>query len=269
MTDREPPPDQPEDTDNWALPPDSRRPLPELIESKLRALIHQGVFSPGDRLPTEPELAGRLEVARSSLRTALQRLQLQGVVEVKRGRGWYVRSPRAPRPDGELAGRRYSDRDVLEVRIALETTAVSLAAVRAEPGELDEIAKASMQHANSSHVDKDELLRTDEAFHAAVVRASHNEFLQQLYHRLVLRLRESRRNSYPSPEAHMRSTNGHDQVVMFLRRHDEVGARAAMTTHLLDLYTKLGPSGGTQDRGGVTLTTYVDADDQPIWRKDL
>lgn len=268
MTDREPPPDASAGEDSWALPPDSRRPLPELIESKLRALIRRGVFSPGDRLPTEPELAGRMEVARSSLRTALQRLQLQGVVEVKRGRGWFVRSLRESRPDDELTERRYSDHDLLEVRIALETTAVSLAAVRAEPGELDEISKASMEHTNSPHADKDELLRTDEAFHAAVVRASHNEFLQQLYHRLVLRLRESRRNNYTSPEVHMRSANGHDQVVMFLRRHDEVGARAAMTTHLLDLYTKLGIGGGTQAGGAVTLTTYVDADDEPIWRKD-
>jgi GntR family transcriptional regulator, transcriptional repressor for pyruvate dehydrogenase complex len=77
--------------ESWALSPDSRRPLPELIEQKLREQIIGGTLKAGDRLPTEPELARKLDVARSSLRTALQRLQLQGIVEVRRGLGWYVR----------------------------------------------------------------------------------------------------------------------------------------------------------------------------------
>src|SRR5947209_19288523 len=80
------------DEESWALSPNTRKPLPELIEDKLRQLIESGRFKAGDRLPTEPELAQRMAVARSSLRTALQRLQLQGIVEVMRGRGWYVRS---------------------------------------------------------------------------------------------------------------------------------------------------------------------------------
>ncbi|HWE92263.1 MAG TPA: FCD domain-containing protein [Pseudonocardiaceae bacterium] len=266
MTDRETP-DASDSAQSWALPPDSRRPLPELIEGKLRGLIHRGVFSPGDRLPTEPELAGRLEVARSSLRTALQRLQLQGIVEVKRGRGWYVRAPRSARLD-EATEHRYSDHDLLEVRIALETTAVSLAAVRAESGELDDIAKASAQHANSAHTDQDELLRTDEAFHSAVVRASHNEFLERLYLRLVPLLREKRRDSYTSHEVHTRSANDHHQVVMFLRRHDEVAARTAMTTHLLGLYNDLAVGGSQSPDQPAALTTYVGVHDEPIWRKD-
>src|SRR5262249_20364245 len=130
------------DDESWALSPDTRKPLPELIEEKIRSLIAGGRFKAGDRLPTEPELAQRLEVARSSLRTALQRLQLQGVVEVLGGRGWYVRSTHvAGREEPLVFDRRISDLDLMEVRIALEGTAASMAALRATSGELDDLLK--------------------------------------------------------------------------------------------------------------------------------
>src|SRR5438270_4251884 len=55
----------------WELRLDQRRPLPEVIEEKLRELIDNGVLPEGERLPNEPELARRMAVARSSVRTAL------------------------------------------------------------------------------------------------------------------------------------------------------------------------------------------------------
>src|SRR5215831_597286 len=75
----------------WQPRLDPRRSLPDVIEEKLRELIENGELPPGERLPNEPELARRMGVARSSIRTALQRLEVLGVVEVRRGRGWFVR----------------------------------------------------------------------------------------------------------------------------------------------------------------------------------
>lgn len=256
--------------ESWALSPDSRRPLPELIEERLCELIEQGVFSPGDRLPTEPELAADLQVARSSLRTALQRLQIRGVVEVVRGRGWYVRSASAAiedTPPGWMLDRNVSDSDLLEVRIALETTAASLATVRAGSGELDELEKLSKAHETASSADKHELLASDEAFHAAVVKASHNQLLEHLYQSIVPLLRPHRLHCYIRPEVHVRSSNDHNQVVMFLRRRDEVAARTAMTTHLLGLYKDLLVDHQNPAEEPATLQTYVGVHDEPIWSK--
>ncbi|GAB3575660.1 FadR/GntR family transcriptional regulator [Amycolatopsis endophytica] len=256
------------DDESWALSPNTRKPLPELIEDKIRSLIRGGRFKAGDRLPTEPELAQRMAVARSSLRTALQRLQLQGVVEVMRGRGWYVRSTDLSEQDEPLVfDRRVGDADLMEVRIALETTAASLAATRATQGELDDIAKLAKLHQSASIADKDELLQSDEDFHAAVVRASHNELLDQLYRSLVPQLRGHRRNSYGSSEVHVRSANDHNQVTWFLKRRDEGGARAAMATHLLGLYNDLAAQTGTPPGERATLTTYA-LEDEPHWHRE-
>lgn len=253
--------------ESWALSPDTRKPLPELIEEKIRSLIASGRFKAGDRLPTEPELAQRLEVARSSLRTALQRLQLQGVVEVLRGRGWYVRSTDvAGREEPLVFDRRISDLDLMEVRIALEGTAASMAALRATSGELDDLLKLAKAYQQVEIDDKDELLRTDEAFHGAVVKASHNELLDQLHRSLVVQLRAFRRNSYSSVEVHSRSANEHNQVAWFLKRRDEGGARAVMTTHLLGLYHDMATQAGLHTESRTTLATYL-SDREPEWKQ--
>ncbi|NKQ53535.1 FadR family transcriptional regulator [Amycolatopsis sp. K13G38] len=252
--------------ESWALSPNTRKPLPQLIEDKIRQLIDSGHFKAGDRLPTEPELAQKMAVARSSLRTALQRLQLQGIVEVMRGRGWYVRSTSVSDRDESLViDSRISDSDLMEVRIALEATAASLAALRADDGELDEIAKRAREHQGASTEDKEELLQTDEEFHAAVVKASHNELLEQLYRSLVPKLRGYRRNSYGSAELHNRSANDHNQVAWFLKRRDEGGARTAMTTHLLGLYNDLATQAGTAAGERAELNTFA-WEDEPRWR---
>ena len=120
------------------------RSLPEAIADKIREFVDNGTFKPGTKLPNESELARNMRVARSSVRTALQRLEAHGVCDVKRGVGWYVRRVPVQATDGAaglLAGKRYAVADLFEVRIGLEGLAASLAAVRATPGEIDDIAK--------------------------------------------------------------------------------------------------------------------------------
>jgi DNA-binding FadR family transcriptional regulator len=255
------------EAEDWSLSSYSRKPVPELIEEKLQALIENGVFAPGDRLPTEPELAARLVVARSSLRSALQRLQIQGLIEVVRGRGWYVRATedlhhRSIKPQ---LNRQFDQIDLLEVRIALESVAASLAASRAGSGELDEIAKLGKAHEAVSLADHEAPSRTYENFHAAIVRASHNELLKQLYESLIPQMREQHRGDHASPEIHIRSVNDHNQVVWFLRRHDEGGARAAMTTHLLGLYNSLATQANIPSDQRAGLTTFAGVQDEPRW----
>ncbi|HEY6422618.1 MAG TPA: FadR/GntR family transcriptional regulator [Pseudonocardiaceae bacterium] len=253
----------------WELRLDARRPLPEVIEEKLRELIESGVLPPGERLPNEPELARRMGVARSSVRTALQRLEVLRVVEVRRGRGWFVRRKPAGDPPGDfmewISERRFGISERLELRMALEGMAVSLAAARATEGEIDDIAKLSKDHIGA-FADIDELVRTDELFHEAIVRASRNELLLATYRRLVPELAEWRRWSFTGRGVAPRSGTEHDNVVNFLKRGDSAGARAAMLTHLLHLYHDV-QSAGDQDGAErpAHLTTLVVIDDEPQW----
>jgi GntR family transcriptional regulator, transcriptional repressor for pyruvate dehydrogenase complex len=69
------------------LIPFTLRTAGERIAERIVTAIALGEFVPEQRLPTERELATMLEVSRSTVREALQRLQASGYVTTRRGRG--------------------------------------------------------------------------------------------------------------------------------------------------------------------------------------
>jgi GntR family transcriptional regulator len=64
--------------------------LPQQIAGELRARIMAGATQPGDRLETEPMLARRLGVSRSTLRSAIALLEHEGHIERRHGAGTFV-----------------------------------------------------------------------------------------------------------------------------------------------------------------------------------
>jgi GntR family transcriptional repressor for pyruvate dehydrogenase complex len=256
----------------WTLSGGSRKSVPELVEERVLELVRSGELGRGDRLPNEPELARLFGVARSSVRTGLQRLQGIGVVEVNRGRGWFVSGE-----PGQQATERMRERivehefallDVLETRIALEAEAAALAAARATTGQLDQIAKLARSHQDVAGHDREALLETDEAFHAAIVEASGNRHLQAMYGTIPSLIADFRRDLYASPELHDRSGIDHNQIAVQLRRRDEVGARLTMTSHLMCTYKAAVRERGRVDgvgRQAAEVSTFVDVRDQPLW----
>lgn len=218
---------------------DPGRPLPDVIADRLRELVEDGTYKPGGRLPNESELARNLRVARSSVRTALQRLETLRVLEVRRGLGWFVRrTPPAAAGSADLLDMHdYQLSDLFELRIGLEGLAVSLAAVRADEGELQDIAKFNTQHEQAE--DREELLRTDLAFHAAIMTASRNALLVKTYEGVIGELTEWRFQSFAVPGVGRRSAREHWKVVRYLRNNDPGGARVAMNGHLQRLYDEL------------------------------
>jgi GntR family transcriptional regulator len=69
-------------------------PLAERVVTLIDALIDGGTFAPGSRLPPERELGRRLEVGRSTLRSALAELEARGRIDRHQGRGTFVARPR-------------------------------------------------------------------------------------------------------------------------------------------------------------------------------
>ena len=99
----------------------------EQIAERLADDIRSGVLAPGERLPSERDLARTLEVSRASVREALASLALQGVVETRHGAGTFVVGlpPSEPPHDASPSA-------VLEARLALEPAVARLAAARGQ-----------------------------------------------------------------------------------------------------------------------------------------
>jgi DNA-binding FadR family transcriptional regulator len=116
------------------------RQLYERIAEEIAAEVRSGALRPGERLPSERDLARRLEVGRSSVREALAALQLDGVVETRPGAGTFVARnararavERAREADLEDDGALPADASpsgVLEARGLLEPGIARLAAAR-------------------------------------------------------------------------------------------------------------------------------------------
>lgn len=79
----------------------TRRSLRHSLAQDLRARIQRGEWEPGERLPSEPELARRETVSRSSMRAAITMLEEEGYVRRMRGSGTYV--THRPAPPNDLA----------------------------------------------------------------------------------------------------------------------------------------------------------------------
>jgi len=141
----------------------------EQIAERLADDIRSGVLAPGERLPSERELARTLEVSRASVREALASLALQGVVETRHGAGTFVVGlpPSEPPHDASPSA-------VLEARLALEPQVARLAAAR---GQGDEAAEKLLAAMETEPVDIATWNASDRLFHRQLAVMTGNPVL--------------------------------------------------------------------------------------------
>jgi GntR family transcriptional repressor for pyruvate dehydrogenase complex len=130
----------------YRLDPMSRRPLYQQIADRLKILIVEQELQPGDKLPTEHELAELFRASRSSVREALRFLQSLGVVQIRQRHGVVIQAPAISDLMEHLAyGLRFvcePQTDLWEARLVLEAGALPLVCARLTPQgltQLDEI----------------------------------------------------------------------------------------------------------------------------------
>lgn len=232
--------------------PLERRSVPDTVADRLTAEIESGTLRPGDRLPSEPELARQFQVGRSSLREAIRKLHTLGVVEVVRGRGTFVRQPvvadRTPQFTHWSVTEGPATAEVLEVRLALELAAAGLACVRATQADIDTLAARCREHeAARGKGDADELVHTDELVHETIVRAAHNDLLLQAYLPLVPRLTAFREHTLALSRAEERFDPHHRAVLAAIVHRDAAAAREAVSRHIGALFGEVRAAAKTGD----------------------
>ncbi|MBT2366800.1 FadR family transcriptional regulator [Streptomyces sp. ISL-10] len=209
-----------------ALSSPRRSALSDQVIAALRNQITSGEWPVGSRIPTEPELVEQLGVARNTVREAVRALAHNGLLDIRQGSGTYVVAT------SELAGvmhRRFADADprhVAELRSTLESSAARLAAERRTAKDLKQLDTllARREEAWASG-DAERFVAADATFHLAVVAASHNEVMTELYADLADLLRDWLRDDIGTelrPEHHM----DHGRMVEAIRAGDGEAAAA-------------------------------------------
>ena len=153
------------------------------VIAQIREAILSGRYQPGDRLPTEREMAVHFGVSRVTVRDALRALEAAGLVEVRVGGhgGPFVAAPNPAilseslSTHLQLQGSTFQE--LAEARLALETTAARLAAERATPDDLAAMLAAVENRAWGTASSAAQSVD----FHTALVRASHNTDLESMW----------------------------------------------------------------------------------------
>ncbi|MCP2169780.1 DNA-binding transcriptional regulator, FadR family [Goodfellowiella coeruleoviolacea] len=199
--------------------------------SALRAQITTGAWAVGTRIPTEPELAERFGVARNTVREAVRALAHNGLLDIRQGSGTYVVAT------SELAGvmrRRFANadqRDVTELRGALEATAAGLASARRTEDDLRRLDELLVRREQAwAAGDREAFVAADAAFHLAVVVASHNTVLAGLYADLGQVIRDSLREHF-STELRPDEYQDHARLVEAIRAGSAAEATAEAASY--------------------------------------
>jgi DNA-binding FadR family transcriptional regulator len=225
----------------------SRSPLHRDVMRVLIGEIVAGVFSEGDLLPKNEDLAAQFDVSVGVVRECLLGLQERGLVEVKHGHGTTVKAEREwGRFDPDvlaalLGGSRAADvlGEYLECRRILEVEAAGLAAERAGDEAVDGVSgafqrmRSTAERARVNRAAEPQYHEADIAFHRAVVRAAANPTLGQMTAPIHRALATTFGTLARPEDRFERGLPEHERILEAIAAHDAGAAREAMCDHLL------------------------------------
>lgn len=200
-------------------------------------------FSPGDKLPNEMELSEKLNISRTTLREAIRILVTNGILEIKRGRGTFVKKgidvSNTMQSFNDLSNARINAKDLYEMRLIFEPEAAYYATIRASDAELKRILDYGKQIEEKINLGHD---RTDveQKFHKAIAKATHNEFMDKLMPVIFQGIDKGVILSQKNERVAKDTINDHKMIMEFMEARNPEGARSAMKIHILHAMKDLG-----------------------------
>lgn len=204
------------------------------IVDKVEALINQGEFSAGSRLPPERELADMFDVSRPTIREAIIALEVRGRVEVKTGSGVYV----IEQQETSVKTKEISAFELTQARALIEGEIAALAAQSITDEELAQLKQTLIAMEKGLYVEQ-----ADREFHEIIARATRNKALEYAVANLWdLRLNNSQIVAdYGSVCKNNNDCvmDEHTAIYNALQTHDASAARIAMHKHFNRLINAL------------------------------
>lgn len=209
--------------------------------AQLEAMILEGTFKPGDKLPPERELAKRFEVSRPSLREGIQKLEAKGILESRHGGGTYVTKDLGKSFTDPLLEMLNShpefNYDLLEFRHAMEGLSAYYAALRGTQADR-EIIQRRYDELAALHEKQDSAAeaRADAAFHLSIAEAAHNvvllHMMRGLFNLLEKSIIASLEKLYTKERIRTKLPTQHLALLNAILQGDAEGARRAAYDHL-------------------------------------
>lgn len=225
--------------------PVARRTISEEVRDQLLAAIGRGAYGPGAPLPSERTLCDELQVARTSVREAIQALVSLGMVERRGNRTVVVEHL----PEIDLSGRdlrKERVRELFEVRRLLEIPLAEFATCRATDDERERLR--ILADGFDDDLPLQEFQALDRLFHSTIARAGHNALLTELHGKVLDALFDSDSTAAlltaEGNEAEVqgiiaRSGRAHRAIADAVVDGEPVAVAAAVSAHLDDVEQSL------------------------------
>ena len=208
--------------------------LSKEVADRLQEFVLEGGYQPGDKLPSERELALKFDVSRTAIREGIKLLTQTGLLESSVGRGLFVgQVSTEPVLASLMVLLRLGDgkvRDVVQVRNALEALAARLAAIHATPEELAEMA-AILDRMERLCLEQKPYDQSGPDFHLVMARASGNPLIVALLEPTLWLMYRVERETIASGPGTLRGLENHKRIYHAIANHDPDEAAAAIEDH--------------------------------------
>ena len=162
---------------------DSKKNVTDQVYEDLFHMILRGDYAPGDRIPSENELKQIFNVSRNTIRAALNRMNVLGIVETRHGDGTYLRGigtnmylntfvPAFLANSEDLMG-------LMVFRRGVEVSSARLAAIHASEEDLRNL-EDYFEYLRHQDISNKEFAESTSDFHVKIAVASKNEMLVQM-----------------------------------------------------------------------------------------
>jgi GntR family transcriptional repressor for pyruvate dehydrogenase complex len=220
------------------LKPIKPKRISDQVFDQLKELIFRGEMKPGEKIMPERELSDALNVSRTSVRDAISKLVVMGLLEQRQGQGTFVRSmdsiqnnPLAVAMDAQDA----TLEDLLEVRMGLECNAAALAAQRAVESDL-QFLERSIEDMHKEVASGELGTEADVSFHMAISYATKNpvqvDIMKSFYDFLFIGIKENLSHLYREPGNIDKIVEQHKEIFNAIRNHNAEQAFMSMKRHI-------------------------------------
>jgi DNA-binding FadR family transcriptional regulator len=206
----------------------------EIVMEQIKDIVKKGELKSGDRLPSERELAEKLEVSRASVREALKALKMLGLIETKHGGGNFINynfedSLLEPLSIVFLLLGSKSE-DIIEVRKIIEPEIAALAAKNITKEQVIELKEIANELNITSDIEKCASL--DKKFHYKIAQASGNNLISTIMFSVSSLIEKYIKNSKVHTFNKELVKIQHDEICRALEEHDSIDATAIVKKHL-------------------------------------
>lgn len=198
--------------------------------------VENGVYTYGDKLPSQKELANRYQVSLIVIREALTKLSAVGIISFHQGKGTYLNKTEkgtfvAPEFSSLIFHNINNLLEIVEARQIVESETSSLAAKRRTNNNLLEIEK-TIDGMKESLNDYEHFAKWDVEFHIAVAKASNNQVLQKITTLLIDSYRSEISKFFQVPGVIEKILMEHESIYFQILNGDSEKASLIMHNHL-------------------------------------